>query len=265
MVLTIPAAARRPPDRGAAHRGAVEAPAGPCPDRAADQRRAASRRVAAPAGPSPPPRPPPVRGAARRRGAARGLPEPSGRRALPVRVPSQLCGRAVSTRPPGRTLEEALTPPTWAWRRPRRCSTRPAGQVAQGDHPARRADRRPGGRVPPAPRPGDTTLRFDAHPDAPDVWLFVGVNGVGKTTTIGKVAMRERRGPQGRDGRRATRSGPRLPTSLASGPTGAPGSSGATRAATPAPSCSTRCSTPPPEAPTWSWPTPPGGCTPRSI
>ncbi len=37
--------------------------------------------------------------------------------------------------------------------------------------------------------PGDRTLRFD--PDVTNVWLFVGVNGVGKTTTIGKVAQRE--------------------------------------------------------------------------
>ena len=29
-------------------------------------------------------------------------------------------------------------------------------------------------------------------PDRPDVWLFVGVNGVGKTTTIGKVAAQQR-------------------------------------------------------------------------
>ena len=32
---------------------------------------------------------------------------------------------------------------------------------------------------------GDVALRFE--PGAPNVWLFVGVNGVGKTTTIGKV------------------------------------------------------------------------------
>jgi fused signal recognition particle receptor len=31
-----------------------------------------------------------------------------------------------------------------------------------------------------------------AGPEAVGVWLFVGVNGVGKTTTIGKVAMREK-------------------------------------------------------------------------
>ena len=35
------------------------------------------------------------------------------------------------------------------------------------------------------------TLRFDGTPGAPDVWLIVGVNGVGKTTTIGKLAKRE--------------------------------------------------------------------------
>ena len=34
-------------------------------------------------------------------------------------------------------------------------------------------------------------LRFDGTPGAPDVWLLVGVNGVGKTTTIGKLARRE--------------------------------------------------------------------------
>ncbi|MGH9245990.1 MAG: signal recognition particle-docking protein FtsY [Acidimicrobiales bacterium] len=35
---------------------------------------------------------------------------------------------------------------------------------------------------------GDRSLRFD--PGAPNVWLFVGVNGVGKTTSIGKVGRR---------------------------------------------------------------------------
>jgi fused signal recognition particle receptor len=34
-------------------------------------------------------------------------------------------------------------------------------------------------------------LRFE--PGAPNVWLFVGVNGVGKTTTIGKLGLRESR------------------------------------------------------------------------
>jgi fused signal recognition particle receptor len=36
---------------------------------------------------------------------------------------------------------------------------------------------------------GDRTLRLD--PGIPNVWLFVGVNGVGKTTTIGKVAKQQ--------------------------------------------------------------------------
>ena len=36
---------------------------------------------------------------------------------------------------------------------------------------------------------GDRTLAMAAT--APSVWLFVGVNGVGKTTTIGKLAKRE--------------------------------------------------------------------------
>lgn len=34
-------------------------------------------------------------------------------------------------------------------------------------------------------------LRLDDESGVVNVWLFVGVNGVGKTTTIGKVAMRE--------------------------------------------------------------------------
>jgi fused signal recognition particle receptor len=36
---------------------------------------------------------------------------------------------------------------------------------------------------------GDRTLVFE--PGAPNVWLFVGVNGVGKTTTIGKVGKQQ--------------------------------------------------------------------------
>ncbi len=39
---------------------------------------------------------------------------------------------------------------------------------------------------------GDRALRFD--PGEVNVWLFVGVNGVGKTTTIGKVGLREAAG-----------------------------------------------------------------------
>ena len=36
----------------------------------------------------------------------------------------------------------------------------------------------------------DRTIRTEASPGRVPVWLFVGVNGVGKTTTIGKLAQR---------------------------------------------------------------------------
>ncbi len=39
----------------------------------------------------------------------------------------------------------------------------------------------------------DRTLHFDGDPGSTNVWLFVGVNGVGKTTTVGKLARLERR------------------------------------------------------------------------
>ena len=38
-------------------------------------------------------------------------------------------------------------------------------------------------------RTGDRNLHFE--PGIPNVWLFVGVNGVGKTTTVGKIGHRE--------------------------------------------------------------------------
>ena len=37
----------------------------------------------------------------------------------------------------------------------------------------------------------DRSLALDPEPGEPCVWLFVGVNGVGKTTTIGKVGARQ--------------------------------------------------------------------------
>ena len=42
-------------------------------------------------------------------------------------------------------------------------------------------------------RGADRSVRFDAElgPGRPNVWLFVGVNGVGKTTTIGKLARQQ--------------------------------------------------------------------------
>ncbi|MDQ1567607.1 MAG: fused signal recognition particle receptor, partial [Actinomycetota bacterium] len=38
-------------------------------------------------------------------------------------------------------------------------------------------------------RAADRSLAFS--PGQPNVWMFVGVNGVGKTTSIGKIALRE--------------------------------------------------------------------------
>jgi fused signal recognition particle receptor len=35
----------------------------------------------------------------------------------------------------------------------------------------------------------DRDLQFEPQPGSPNVWLFVGVNGVGKTTTVGKVGF----------------------------------------------------------------------------
>jgi fused signal recognition particle receptor len=51
------------------------------------------------------------------------------------------------------------------------------------------------GAVPPTDdevvAPVGRSLRFDGAPGTVDVWLFVGVNGVGKTTTVGKVARQQ--------------------------------------------------------------------------
>src|SRR5438128_2355460 len=38
---------------------------------------------------------------------------------------------------------------------------------------------------------GDKSRALTFLPGEPNVWMFVGVNGVGKTTTIAKVAQRE--------------------------------------------------------------------------
>jgi fused signal recognition particle receptor len=39
--------------------------------------------------------------------------------------------------------------------------------------------------------PDSRALHFDGRPGSTDVWLIVGVNGVGKTTTIGKLARQQ--------------------------------------------------------------------------
>ena len=105
----------------------------------------------------------------------------------------------------------------------------------------------------------------DGEPDRTvDVWLFVGVNGVGKTTTVGKVATR------------LTRSG--TPVLLAAGdtfraaageqlslgPSGrGPTSCAGPRAATRRRWCSTPSSGPPRRGTPWCWPTRPAGSTTR--
>jgi fused signal recognition particle receptor len=42
-------------------------------------------------------------------------------------------------------------------------------------------------------RAATASLRFDEsfEPGSPNVWMFVGVNGVGKTTTIGKISKQQ--------------------------------------------------------------------------
>jgi fused signal recognition particle receptor len=78
----------------------------------------------------------------------------------------------------------------------------PTGASAVGDRPVPPADAHPTGAsavgdrpVPPADdevvAPVGRDLRFDEADDVVNVWLFVGVNGVGKTTTVGKLARQQ--------------------------------------------------------------------------
>ena len=60
------------------------------------------------------------------------------------------------------------------------------GAPAPGDGPDRE-----GGAVAGPGHPSGRDLRFDEEPGVTNVWLFVGVNGVGKTTTVGKVARQQ--------------------------------------------------------------------------
>ena len=93
---------------------------------------------------------------------------------------------------------------------------------------------------------------------APSVALFIGVNGVGKTTTIGKLAARMK----GEGKKVPIPSGPPPPTSWRSGAS-APGwrSSASTRGPTPPPWCMTPSPPVRPEVPTSSSSTLPAGCT----
>ena len=84
---------------------------------------------------------------------------------------------------------------------------------------------------------GDTALKLDTKPS---VCIFIGVNGVGKTTSIGKVAASLKK--QGKRVLRRTRSAPPLPISWKSGRSGpAARSSASTRGRTPARCCLTHC------------------------
>lgn len=96
---------------------------------------------------------------------------------------------------------------------------------------------------------GDPSMDLSTQPS---VVLIIGVNGVGKTTSIGKLAARYKS-----EGKKVLlcagiRSAPPLPTSWRSGQT-APVwiLSVSTRAPTRAPCCSTRCR--PPRPVTWTW------------
>jgi len=111
---------------------------------------------------------------------------------------------------------------------------------------------------------GDVGSLVFADGDGPTVWLFVGVNGVGKTTTIGKLALREVQAGRGLSWRLVTRFGRLLESSSSPGPS-APvhGSSEARTARTLLRSSSTPFSMQPPGGRDSFWLTPPGVCTPR--
>ena len=110
---------------------------------------------------------------------------------------------------------------------------------------------------------GDTAMKLDTKPS---VCIFIGVNGVGKTTSIGKIAASLKK-----QGKRvmlcaAEPSAPPPPTSWRSGQSGPDArSSGSTRARTPAPYCSTHFRLLRPGTWMWCCATPPDGSTTRQI
>ncbi len=90
-------------------------------------------------------------------------------------------------------LLEALTRPP---------VTPPGDGAAPGKVPLPATGLAPEARRPAATAPSTVTLHFDGDPESTNVWLFVGVNGVGKTTTVGKLARRSAGGPLGAPGGR---------------------------------------------------------------
>ena len=141
------------------------------------------------------------RGAAEAPPRRRGAPQPSatmrGRmaraRAALAGVFTGVLGRSGITDETWDELEEALLRADVGVRRHQRAARRPAGAgQGEGDHRARGAARRSAQRDadPPRRRRPIAALRRRRR-GSPNVWLFVGVNGVGKTTTIGKVANQQ--------------------------------------------------------------------------
>ena len=132
---------------------------------------------------------------------------------------------------------------------------------------AARPGRRRGGRsAPSSPRCSSratpTGSPRPAVAGGPAVVLVVGVNGTGKTTTIGKLAAATRPRAARSSSPPRTRSAPPPSTSSGSGPSAPASRSSPTRPApTPAPSSTTRSMPPSPAAPTSSSPTPPAGST----
>ena len=92
------------------------------------------------------------------------------------------------------SLEEALIRADVGVDHDRRAARRPAGARCR---PRRSAAATTCWRPSARPSASCSTTRVSrtcastAAPGAPDVWLIVGVNGVGKTTTIGKLARRQ--------------------------------------------------------------------------
>ena len=111
---------------------------------------------------------------------------------------------------------------------------------------------------------GSRALRFDGREGHPDVWLFVGVNGVGKTTTIGKLARRQSAAGHSvllaaGDTFRAAAADQLAMWAERTGAEIVRGAEGRTRAR----SSSTPCSGPRRGRTTSSWPTRPDACTRR--
>ena len=153
-----------------------------------------------------------------RRGWLRRLRENLGRTS---RAMAQGLARSPSTR---RTrhwerLEEALISPTWASaRRPRSWSAsrprRPPGASGGHEELSRELRRI----VADLLRPSRRRRAIDVRA-RPAVILVVGVNGTGKTTSIGKLAYRLQRGGRASwSSARPTRSAPRRPSSSRPGP-----------------------------------------------